>query len=522
MKLKTKGLISIILSGTMLSSVLAGTGINAGAEDFTLDNTFKQDGYTCRMLDNGTVEINRYTGSEKEVTIPDTINGYTVTQIGTIAFKEHDQITSVTIPETITLIDDRAFIDCTALTDINIPDTQISITMNAFENTGYYNDNSNWEDGALYIDNHFVDSNDELATNYTVKNGTVSISSAAQENVVKITIPASVKSIVIDPIASYFTKEINVAKENKYYSSNDGVLLDSQGTTLLLFPRDKHYTEYTIPDGVTTLAETAFKSCDLTKLTIPESVKEIRTEYYGGVLEGCSLLKEIIVDSENDYFYSEEGVLFDKQNNKLLKYPPYRVGQNYKIPDGIKEVATYAFKDCDLTTLTLPASLEKLNTAEELFPDKEYELEEIKIDGESEFYYTVDGVLFETKTNKLVKYPPKKTDESYNIPDGVKEIVPTAFLRCNSLTSVTIPLSVTYIDFNAFRWCDELKDITILNPNCSINVYAVQGCDGAKIHGYNGSTAKKFARGEDFKFVSMGDSALTIAGNTNTDNSVMG
>ena len=49
--------------------------------------------------------------------------------------------------------------------------------------------------------------------------------------------------------------------------------------------------------------------------------------------------------------------------------------------------------------------------------------------------------------------------KEFIIPDGIKFIGDNAFTRCNILTSITIPKSVTYIDNAVFWGCDRLKDI---------------------------------------------------------------
>ncbi len=64
-----------------------------------------------------------------------------------------ENLTSVTIPNSVTNIGDYAFWGCDSLTSITIPNSIISIGANAFEWTGYYNNESNWTDGVLYIGN---------------------------------------------------------------------------------------------------------------------------------------------------------------------------------------------------------------------------------------------------------------------------------------------------------------------------------------------------------------------------------
>ena len=58
----------------------------------------------------------------------------------------------VTIGNNVTSIGEAAFWDCTSLTSVTIGGGVTSIASAAFWNTGIYNDESNWENGVLYID----------------------------------------------------------------------------------------------------------------------------------------------------------------------------------------------------------------------------------------------------------------------------------------------------------------------------------------------------------------------------------
>ena len=65
--------------------------------------------YEYSVLDNGTVEITKYTGSESKVAVPDEIDSKSVTKIGSGAFSRCAKLESITIPDSVSKIGNKAF-----------------------------------------------------------------------------------------------------------------------------------------------------------------------------------------------------------------------------------------------------------------------------------------------------------------------------------------------------------------------------------------------------------------------------
>ncbi len=101
------------------------------------------------------ITITKYNGRKGSFEIPSTVDGFSVTGIG-------DGISPV----------------CADFIDIKIPDSVIHIGADAFYATQFYNNPSNWQNGALYIDKYLIDTNEDLTYKYYV-NSTVVIADGA-------------------------------------------------------------------------------------------------------------------------------------------------------------------------------------------------------------------------------------------------------------------------------------------------------------------------------------------------------
>ena len=224
---------------------------------------------------------------------------YKVAAIGNGAFAMCDQLTSITIPNTVTNIGNEAFQWCEALemvafetgsqltsigkgafedcalTSIIIPDSVTSIGDYAFDSCDELT-SIIIPDGVTSI-GKLTFSSCKLLNNISLGEGIVSIGERAFESCKALTnihIPKNVTSIATDAFSNCQSlTEISVDSGNNFYKAIDGVLYTKDGTVLVKYASNKSATHFTIPDGVARIERDACRSCkNLTHVVIPDSV----------------------------------------------------------------------------------------------------------------------------------------------------------------------------------------------------------------------------------------------------------
>lgn len=122
-----KRILSLFTSLIMAISLVAVLPIMTVAAETSGD-------YEYNIIDDGHVKIVKYNGSATKVSIPSTIDGKKVTEIGEVAFFECLNLKSVTIPNTVRFIGEGAFFNCTGLTSITIPNSVTAMGEGTFFN----------------------------------------------------------------------------------------------------------------------------------------------------------------------------------------------------------------------------------------------------------------------------------------------------------------------------------------------------------------------------------------------------
>ncbi len=336
--------------------------------------------------------------------------------------------TSFVVPQSVTQIGGGAFSDCENLVSVSIPESVISIGWDAFENCTALTDVN-------------------IPSRITELNSTFNNCSSLQ----RITLPANLVCINNDAF-------LNCASLENIVIPDSVVRIDTNA-----FKNCASLTSVNIPAGVTFIGNEAFSGCSsLAEINIPADVTFIGDAAF----KNCIGLTAFTVDAGNDFYMSDNGVLYKREPLQLMYYPTLRDATEYSILDGVVSIDEYAFGVClSLQTLNIPASVESIY--EETFVEM-MSLSHINVAAENETYTSDNGVLYSKDQTHLVCYPRNKEGTSFTVPETVTHIDFAAF-AFSPLTQIIPHDGIVSIGDLAFAYCEALEtyasDVCISPPN---------------------------------------------------------
>ena len=417
---------------------------------------------------------NEYTGV---VIIPSTVTyagtTYSVTSIGSEAFKDCTGLTSVTIPNSVTSIGKRAFYRCSGLTSLSIGKSVNSINIYAFESCGNLR-SVTWN--ARTCENY---SPPYFSPFYWCRCVNLSITFGEEVE----SIPAYLCSGVHGLTSVTFGNSVATIG-NSAFSGCTGltsVTIPNSVTRIGVntFNGCSGLTSVNIGDSVTIIDDYAFVGCTgLTSVTIPNSVTSIGNY----VFRGCTGLTSVIWNAISCFCNPDEHGY--SQFRELTGIKTFTFGNVVeRIPGGIckgcigltsvtignsvKEIGNNAFQGCtSLTNVTWNSkNISDFSSSNSPFYN---------------VHHWIKNFTFGEEVERIPAYLCEGMYEltSVTIPCSVTTIGNSAFSGCSGLTSVTIPNSVTSIGSETFYRCSGLTTVTIGNSVTSIGESAFEACSG--------------------------------------------
>ena len=142
-------------------------------------------------------------------------------------------------------------------------------------------------------------------------------------------------------------------------------------------------------------------------------------------------------NENNEYYMSNNGILYNKSITELLKVPPKSAVVDFNIPNTVTAISKSALSSCaSLETVTIPPSV--INIEKTVFTDCN-SLKNINADAENEYYTSIDGILYDKNKTVLMAVPKKSAAAKLDLPDTVETIGEDAASKCEALTEVIFP-----------------------------------------------------------------------------------
>jgi len=427
------------------------------------DTEYVSGDYKYKKLNNGKIEITKYTGNAAQLSVPGEIDGFEVYGIGDYAFYWNKSLTEIFLPVGLESIGDYAFYLSSSLTKIFLPDGLKSIGDCAFYSC----------------------------------------------SLTEITLPDSITDMGANPFRNCDLNKIIVSKDHPYLTVLDGVLYDKVNKRLICYPLTLTASSYAVPDGILSIDDYAFHLGSLTEISLPDSI----TDMGANPFTYCYNLNNIIVSKDHPYLTVLDGVLYDKVNKRLICYPLTLKATSYTVPNGTLSVGDYAFYDYrSLKEIFLPDGLESIGDKAFYFcssltkihiPDSVTEIGvnpfaicsnslSVTISVENSRYAVVDGVLFDKLDKNLICYPSGLTEATYTVPEGILSIGESAFDTGHSLKELILPKGVKSVGRYAF-WNSESMTVTMPAEITSIGE-RIFSRSGNRLMVYTGSYAAQYAK----------------------------
>jgi hypothetical protein len=212
-----------------------------------------------------------------------------------------------------------------------------------------------------------------------------------------------------------------------------------------------------------------FKTATIDTLEIGKDVNSLPT-CFSYALKKATNLKNVVVESSNQNFCAINGLLFTKDQKKIIYCPSSKNGK-YIIPEGVISIGDYSFGECSqLTAIVIPSSVDTIE--QEAFnyagltsltiPQNVIYIEKFAFGNCS----SLVNLTYNVKKNNYIDNEKNNNVDNYT----------NMFTNCTALTTIIIGSNVENIQSGTFLNCTGLLSVKILSPSIIIGKYAFSGC----------------------------------------------
>ena len=272
-----------------------------------------------------------------------TIIPNTVTCIGKKSFMGCKELKSIAIPASVNRIEASAFSGCKQLSDITILNAETIIEEHAFLETDWLAKQPN---GLIYINHILFGYNGTLSGKITIKEGVAYLKYSMFENcedITEIEIPRSLKRIQDNAFSGCTgIEKVHIADIAAWCNIEFGHSSNPLHQAKHLYMNGKEITDLVIPDGVTSISNNLFSSCEsFVNINLGNTIKTIGEKAFYECPNVCKITMGKGVERiENNAFY------------KCTNLTEINFGQS------VSTIENRAFSGCTgLTLIHLPASI---------------------------------------------------------------------------------------------------------------------------------------------------------------------
>lgn len=259
---------------------------------------------TCYGIQGVSIDKFYLTKDTKNITLPNEIDGFDVVYLKSSVFRNSD-FSSIVLPNSLIGIGANAFESNKSLKEITFPKTLKEVGPAAFRYCSLL-ENINFNEGLE----------------------TISSNAFRQTNVKNLNFPDSLLCISSYAFSASPIENIHFGKQ-----------LESLGSYSFASCNIKSVT---LPESLYSLYSGAFENCKLLEsIYLGENLGDINT--HEEFLYGCDKLKQVDVSPKNKYFKSIDGVLYDRDDNTIIRVPPALNVRSITVPSWVKRASPGCF-----------------------------------------------------------------------------------------------------------------------------------------------------------------------------------